>query len=96
MFFFGAAVERGRRGGAVAELTDEHPASTYGLPVLVIDSGAVGPADLIGRLEYPAGAKTATAIVQLWAMRFIRSREEHAMARAFLQSWPEGPQFRGD
>ena len=29
-----------------AELTDEHPTSSYGLPVLVKDGQAYGPADL--------------------------------------------------
>lgn len=37
---------------ADAELTDEHPSSSYGLPVLVHQGQVYGPADVPDRLGY--------------------------------------------
>ena len=49
-------------------LTTAHAASSYGVPVLVIDGQAYGPADMT-----PAGI-TAADLVQKWARRFAGQR----------------------
>lgn len=65
------------------KLTTDHPASSYGIPVLVDDDGnAFGPADVI-----PAFRVTAAEYVSIAAHHF---GEENASA--FCASWPEGPQ----
>ena len=79
-------------GAGRAVLTDEHAASSYGLPVLVIEaqdvSGVFGPADAIGGTSI-----TAARIVLGWARRPGRTPEERDAAALFLQQWPEGPQL---
>lgn len=42
-------------GRIEAELTTEHPASSYGIPVLVIDGQGYGTADTIPSLDLSAG-----------------------------------------
>ena len=76
---------------AKATLTNEHSASSYGIPVLVIDAGHVsgvfGPADTIGDT-----AITAAYIVAGWGRNPARTQDERQAAAAFLRQWPEGPQ----
>lgn len=46
-------------------LTTAHAASSYGVPVLVIDGEAYGPADMT-----PAGM-TGAELVHAWTARFV-------------------------
>ncbi len=43
-----------------AELTTDHSASSYGIPVLMVDGIAYGPDDKLG--EFPAGSHVMTII----------------------------------
>ncbi len=71
------------------ELTTNHPASSYGVPVAVIDGEAYGAADIV------CGAGiSAAAIVADWAAQPERSTDERMSAHRFCRQWPEGPQVR--
>lgn len=76
--------------GGVITLTTEHPASSYGIPVLVADAedlkGVFGPSDPLD------GNLTAAAVVAAWARETERTEAESESARLFLSQWPEGPQ----
>ena len=75
-------------GGAVAELTCESSASSYGQPVLLLNGDPLGPDDLLGDLERPEGMQAAGCLVQQWARRLCRTPAERKAARTFLlNSW---------
>ncbi len=71
----------------VAVLTDEHAASSYGVPVLVVAGEALGPKDPLPFVE------TAADRVLSWASHPSIDAERRELARRFLASWPEGPQM---
>jgi hypothetical protein len=78
-------------------LTTESAASSYGVPVLVIEIAGgwnreLGPADLIGDFG-DEGMCHAAEFVETWAKLSERTAEEREAARLFLASWPEGPQL---
>ncbi|MEW5765742.1 MAG: hypothetical protein ACOYXN_13625 [Acidobacteriota bacterium] len=59
-------------------LTVEHAASSYGVPVLARNGAVYGPGDVL-----PSG-EGASAFVEAWAKREVRSPGERAAARRFL------------
>ncbi len=79
-----------RKGQAVAELTDEHPASSYGVPVLLIGEDVWGAADPV---PFP---QRAADLVLSWASHASIALEAREAARSFLASWPAGPQLPED
>lgn len=60
-------------------LTTDHPAASYGLPVLVVDGEAYGPGDTL-----PSG-DTAAALVVQWGREPERTDDDLRMARRFLK-----------
>lgn len=89
-------------------LTDEHPRSSYGIPVLSNndDDGyrGYGPADVVVVPDPKAidffGDKarplTAAEIVEMWAVANVTTDEEERKIRLFLGQWPAGPQLPDD
>jgi len=78
-------------------LTNEHPASSYGIPVVVDTNGrAYGPANLF---PYPEkfksvfGKRTFDQFIWSWATKEKRTEEEIIAASKFLGQWPEGLQI---
>lgn len=65
-------------------LTDEHSASSHGLPVLVRGSVAYGPRDVME--DYRGGIITAAAYVERWLSR-PRTRAEREAGESFLSAW---------
>lgn len=79
--------------GGTARLTTDTPASSYGIPVLVIDADDIkaelGPADIV-----PSSPPiTAADIVITWDSQPDRNEEERAAADRYLRQWPDGPQL---
>jgi len=78
--------------GGTTRLTTEHAASSYKIPVLVIEAedvaGVFGPADLIG----DSGISGAD-VVAAWGRAPERTDHERDAARRYLQQWPDGPQI---
>ena len=76
-------------------LTDEHAASSYGLPVLVDQAHlqTLGPADLLGGF-HGQGLCFAGDLVRRWMAMPERTIEERAMGEAFLH--PMDALFPGD
>lgn len=79
--------------GGTARLTTDTPASSYGIPVLVIDADDIqaelGPADIV-----PSSPPIMAAdIILAWGSRPNRSEEERAAAERYLRQWPDGPQL---
>ena len=69
-----------------AELTDEHPAASYGLPVLVIDGAPHGPGDLVGRqisLSFDPMPPSPSYGCDLEAGREPSAAEDEAAAAAY-------------
>jgi len=67
-------------------LTDAHPASSYGIPVLVRDSGEVfGHADIIPsrRLGMVAPKIRARDLVASWSQKTVLTESESEMVRRF-------------
>lgn len=60
-------------------LTTDHPASSYGLPVLVVDGEAYGPSDIL-----PSG-ESAAAWVARWRSARERTPEELEATAAFMR-----------
>lgn len=83
------------KGGTV-HLTNESPASRYGMPVLQIDaedvSGDFGPSDLIGTIPH---VFCAADVVATWLAQPQRTPEEIEAGRLFLSQWPEYVWNRG-
>ena len=79
-------------------LTNEHSASSYGIPVLVIEGQAYGPADA---LPYPRPASlrahklewTGAAPVWLVCRLAAKGNKYREAGKSFLSQWPEGPQI---
>lgn len=78
-------------------LTTEHPASHYNIPVVVdLEDRAYGPASLF---PYPKkfkaifGKRTFDQFVWSWATEEERTEEEVKAASLFLGQWPEGLQI---
>jgi hypothetical protein len=67
-------------------LTTDHPASSHGVPVVVVGTEAYGPMDTIG-------GRQAAKIVTAWGCKPDRTPDEQDAARAFLRQWPAGPQL---
>ena len=67
-------------------LTTDHPASSYGIPVLVVNNQAYGPAD---KVQF--SGRYAAAIAVEWAID--RPIEDQVKASRFCRQWPQGPQF---
>ena len=76
------------------EFTTEHPCSHYGIPVLLIDGQAYGPADSIEHTPYAeAGGTAGTAAYYACAMLNSEPSDELRKAvTSFCTQWPEGPQ----
>lgn len=74
-----------RHDGATAWLTTDHPASSYGVPVLVMTTPkgqvALGPADLVGTRIGPP--ESAADIV-----RRRTDLADHPLVRRFLAAMP--------
>jgi len=68
-------------------LTTDHPQSSYGVPVALIDGEAYGPADRV------QGGMTAAAIVADWASRKERTQDDRRDAARYLRQWHDGPQI---
>ena len=62
-------------------LTTDHPASSYGQPVLIVDGNAYGPADYV-----PGGPANTTAhdVVDFFYADFV-DRGQGALADKFLK-----------
>ena len=81
------------------QLTTEHSASSYGIPVLVRDKSlqtdagegyfAYGPTDL---LDYGGNLWPAARQVQRFAKFRPENMELQEAAAAFCRQWPDGPQ----
>lgn len=69
------------------KLTTDHPASSYGIPVVECGGGAYGPKEFIGLIR-------VAEIVKKWAEEPGKTTNEIAMAGKFLRTWPEGPQLK--
>jgi hypothetical protein len=83
-------------GALAAHLTSEHAASSYGLPVLVVNREAFGPADVVLDPEDPDNVTLAAEVVHAWASQPERTPEERDAARRYLGQWPEGPQLSAE
>jgi len=59
-------------------LTTEHAASSYGMPVLVVDGAAYGPGDLL------SDGESASEWVERWSRDPERTEDERDDARRFL------------
>jgi hypothetical protein len=74
------------------ELTTDHAASSYGIPVLSIDGQAYGPADILPE-QFQGHGKTAAD----WAAAEAASgRESLHLARKFCAQNPAGTQVAAD
>lgn len=63
-------------------LTTDHPASSYGMPVLLVGATPYGPGDAL-----PTG-ETAAAYVGRWSLDPSRTDEERDLARRFVGLGP--------
>ena len=86
------------RYGGTIRLTNQTAASSYGIPVLVIEdagplNGEFGAADIVGGWDGPDTAAVGAVIVMKWAAKPERTEDERGAARMYLQQWPEGPQL---
>jgi len=73
------------------ELTTEHPASQYGIPVLLNHHGeSFGPSDILNL--YPSVDHcSAAAFVVRHAEQF--GLDDREAAKQFCRQWPDGPQL---
>ena len=73
------------------ELTTDHPASRFGIPVLLNHHGdALGPSDTVNL--FPSdGQCSAAAFVVRYAEQLGAAERE--AARLFCRQWPDGPQL---
>jgi len=84
------------------KLTTSHPASHYGIPVLVYyKSGrAFGPSESIVAEKFSAiwSGKSATASYMIcnWATHHDLTVGECKFVKSFLGQWPDGPQLVDD
>ena len=67
-------------------LTTQHPTSSYGQPVALIDGVAHGPADI-----HPSTGRTAASLVIDAA---LSGHVDRALAARYCRQWPDGPQLR--
>jgi len=77
-------------------LTTEHPASSYGLPVLANQNGdAYGPGDVAQ--FYPShGPEPAGAFVVRCVKALPLDTEARRAVASWLRQWPDGPQLSAD
>ena len=59
-------------------LTTDHPASSYGVPVALIDGEAYGPSDILRHGEF------ASVFIGRWSLLPERTSDELDMVRRFL------------
>lgn len=82
--------------GGTARLVTDSTASSYGIPVLVLDGedirGDFGPADVLPTDQPLTGAD----LVARWGSEPERTTSELKAARLFLGQWPDGPQIGGE
>jgi hypothetical protein len=76
------------KGITIGILTTEHPASSYGRPVLVVGGVTYGPRDVLS-----GNGAVAAYAVSSWATNPFLPDDAYTMAAAFLSQWPEGPQI---
>ena len=89
----------GREWGS---LTTARAESRYGIPVLVIEGRAYGPADIVSPPWSPLGPNTeifcrptfAGGLVASWGSG-SRSPEEKRAADRYCRQWPAGPRVSG-
>lgn len=68
-------------------LTDEHPASSYGIPVLVINGRAYGPDDIVATGQVTGTGITAAQVANPVALCGYDVDEAHlAFARKFMRA----------
>jgi hypothetical protein len=81
------------------ELTTEHPASHYGIPVLMLYSSGrgYGPSQKTYPEKFDSifGGMTAAHTVYTWAINHDLSPETRDFIKSYLGQWPEGPQLEG-
>jgi hypothetical protein len=70
-----------------AALTTDHPASSYGIPVLVMDGAAYGPADVVPGEGPGAGCVTAGQMAANLVLMGLTTAE---MAKKYLSQLPPG------
>lgn len=78
------------------ELTTEHPASHYGIPVLVTDEGkAYGPSQATYPEKFKSvfGDMRAAHSVYSYAISNELDEETRKFVQLYLGQWPEGPQL---
>lgn len=74
-------------------LTTDHPASSYGMPVLVNSADsrqAYGPADIVAFYNKPPQPAA------MWVRRLAKTlanKDDIQACASFLKQWPEGPQI---
>lgn len=79
-----------------ASLTTEHPASHYGIPVLVNRDGrGFGPSQKTypDKFDSIFGDKRAAHMVYSFALSHNLTNEERQFVKSYLGQWPEGPQL---
>jgi hypothetical protein len=64
-----------------ARLTTDHPTSSYGAPVLVLEHQAYGPGDTLPSGEF------AASYVGRWSLLPERTPEDLEAARSYLGQW---------
>lgn len=76
-------------------LTTDHAASSYGIPVLLIEGVAYGPADRVPGLPNADifGGTTAASLVA--GLSDNAPNNAKILADKYLRSWPTGPQLCG-
>ena len=81
------------------ELTTNHPASSYGIPVLAFHSSGrgFGPSDRVVSNKFnalwPGDRGTAAYAVYGWAINNELTAQELEFVKSYLGQWPEGPQI---
>jgi hypothetical protein len=79
-----------------ATLTTEHPASSYGIPVLVTADGkGYGPADKTypDKFNTIFGGIAAAHSVHSYAISNDLDDDTRDFIKRYLRQWPEGPQI---
>jgi hypothetical protein len=68
-------------------LTTQHPASHYGIPVLLIAEREYGPTDILlprgDDLDWMFGSVQASKVVEAWGQQSERTAGERELARLF-------------